>query len=106
MVSFQRFRGALERCRQRRQLLAGAVTISLVESFVHAGNDDRGVAGIFSWRVNGVTEPGAVWQALPWRHEQGALGVTQRLVQAGSIARRILLPRQNLRSSSLEMMNR
>src|SRR5439155_8179042 len=63
-------------------------------------------AGIFSWRVDGVTEPRAVRQALPWRHQQSALGIAQGLIQASSVAQRILLPRQNLRSSSLEVMSR
>src|SRR5271165_493747 len=71
-ISFQRLGGAVERGGQRRQLLARGLAVAPVESLVHAGNHDRGIAGIFARRINRMAKPGTVRQSL--RREQRALG--------------------------------
>src|SRR5258708_32483488 len=90
-IAFQRLRSALQRRGENRQLLPRPLGVAFVESFVHAGNYNRGVACVLARSIDRMTEPGTMRQSL--RDQQGAFGPAQRGIQASRITRRISLLR-------------
>src|SRR5215471_12009625 len=69
--------------REHCELAGGTAGIVGIDSFVHAGDYDRGISRIFSRRIDGVTIPRAVGQSL--RDKQRPFGITQNAVKSRQI---------------------
>src|SRR4051794_39379129 len=88
-IAIQGLRSAFQSCGKYCKLLPHSLTVTFVQSLVHFWNDDRGISGIFSRRINGMPIPGTARQAL--RHKQCPFSRQQGLVQARNITGWILL---------------
>src|SRR5262245_14165895 len=64
---------------QNFDLLPGALQVVLVDGFVDSGDDDRSIASILAWRVDGMAEPWPIGQT--FRYQQRPLGIAQGFVQ-------------------------